>query len=381
MTSSTVELSGFDELFVEFGHDLRAHGINVGSDDVITFCNSLTRLNPADVMDIYWAGRTTLVRKRDLIPIYNARFQKFFLDIGATEIDQRKIKIKASAVAGTTLEVPNSEQGDSKTLEDSETKMGYVASANEIWRSKSFADCTDEELRKFRQLISLLKISPPKRRTFRLKSNEAGKQLDLRKLVRDMMRNFDNGKDLFYIKRKEKLRPVVFILDVSGSMADYSRNLLQIAYSARRANTKVEVFCFGTRLTRITRQLDKRNPDEAMALAGESVFDWDGGTRIGQSLLSFVKESRKARLGRSAIVVICSDGLDQGQPADLEKAMETLSRLAYRIIWVNPHKGDAVEFIPSTLGMIVAKPYIDSIYSGHNLESLTQFATELAKVR
>ena len=91
-----------------------------------------------------------------------------------------------------------------------------------------------------------------------------------------------------YIKRKEKLRSIVFILDVSGSMADYSRNLLQLAYSARRANTKVEVFCFGTRLTRITKSIDKRTPDEAMRLAGESVLDWDGGTRIGDAIAAFV---------------------------------------------------------------------------------------------
>lgn len=381
MTSSQVEIPGLDELFVEFGQDLRSHGLRVGTDDTITFCQALTTLNPTDLMDIYWAGRTTLVRKKEHIALYNTRFQKFFLDLAEIKEDIRKVKLKSSAVAGTTLEIPNTENNTGSDVDDSETKMGYVASASEIWRSKSFAECSEEELLKFRKLISLLKLSPPKRRTFRMKSTDEGKRLDMRKMTRDMMRSFGDSKELIYLIRKEKLRPVVFILDVSGSMADYSRNLLQLAYSARRANTKVEVFCFGTRLTRITRSLDKRNPDEAMRLAGESVTDWDGGTRIGDSLISFVKESRKARLGRGAIVVICSDGLDQGDPADLEKAMETLSRLAYRVIWVNPHKGDAIDFVPSTIGMIVANPYIDAVYSGHNLASLEQFASDLAKVR
>lgn len=381
MTSSQVEIPGLDELFVEFGQDLRLHGLLVGTDDTITFCSALTNLNSTDLMDIYWAGRTTLIRKKEHIPIYNTRFQKFFLDLAEIKEDVRKVKLKSSAVAGTTLEIPNTENNTGSNVDDSETKMGYVASASEIWRSKSFAECSEDELLKFRKLISLLRLSPPKRRTFRMKSTEDGKRLDMRKMTRDMMRAFGDSRDLIYLKRKEKLRPVVFILDVSGSMADYSRNLLQLAYSARRANTKVEVFCFGTRLTRITRSLDKRNPDEAMRLAGESVLDWDGGTRIGDSLISFVKESRKARLGRGAIVVICSDGLDQGDPADLEKAMESISRLAYRIIWVNPHKGDVVDFVPSTIGMIVANPYIDAIYSGHNLTNLEQFATDLANVR
>ena len=114
-------------------------------------------------------------------------------------------------------------------------------------------------------------------------------RLDLRRMVRETMRNLGEPRALAFKKRKLKLRPLVFILDVSGSMADYSRNLLQFAYCARRANTKVDVFCFGTRLTRITRSLDRRNADEAMRLAGEAVLDWDGGTRIGDSLRQFTR--------------------------------------------------------------------------------------------
>ena len=133
------------------------------------------------------------------------------------------------------------------------------------------------------------------------------------------MRGLGEPRDLAYKQRKHKLRPLVLILDVSGSMADYSRNLLQFAYSAKRANAKVEVFCFGTRLSRITKALDRRDPDEAMRQAGEAVLDWDGGTRIGDSLREFTREARRSRLGRGAIVVICSDGLDRGDPQQLER--------------------------------------------------------------
>jgi uncharacterized protein with von Willebrand factor type A (vWA) domain len=199
-------------------------------------------------------------------------------------------------------------------------------------------------------------------------------------MVRDAMRHLGEPRDLAYKQRRHKLRPLVLILDVSGSMADYSRNLLQFAYSARRANAKVDVFCFGTRLTRITRNLDRRDPDDAMRLAGESVLDWDGGTRIGDSLRAFTREARRSRLGRGAIVVICSDGLDRGDPATLAESMETLSRIAHRVIWVNPHKGDAVDYVPATLGMIVADPFIDEVHSGHNLASLERLAGRLAKV-
>jgi uncharacterized protein with von Willebrand factor type A (vWA) domain len=381
MTSSQApELTGFDELFIEFAHDLRFHGMVIGSDDVITYLSSISVLDASDIMDVYWSGRITLVRKKDNIPLYNKRFQAFFLDIGENEPDVRKVKLKSSANAGATLEVPNVEQGLPGEVIEDETRLGYMASAADISRHKAFADCSDEELNRFRKLISMLKVSPPKRRTYRTQSTPKGKVLDMRRMARETMRSLGEPKDLMYIKRKEKLRSIVFILDVSGSMADYSRNLLQLAYSARRANTKVEVFCFGTRLTRITKSIDKRTPDEAMRLAGESVLDWDGGTRIGDAIAAFVKESRRSRLGRGAIVVICSDGLDQGEPQALDKAMQTLSRLAHKVIWVNPHKGDNEDYKPNTIGMMIADPYIDKIYSGHNYKSLEEFARELSRM-
>jgi len=381
MTSSQApELTGFDELFIEFAQDLRFHGLVIGSDDVITYLSAISVLDASDIMDVYWSGRIALVRKKDNIPLYNKRFQAFFLDIGETEPDARKVKLKSSANAGATLEVPNVEQGLPGEVIEDETRLGYMASAADISRHKAFADCSDEEINRFRKLISMLKFSPPKRRTYRTQTTPKGKVLDMRRMARETMRSLGEPKDLMYIKRKEKLRSIVFILDVSGSMADYSRNLLQLAYSARRANTKVEVFCFGTRLTRITKSIDKRTPDEAMRLAGESVLDWDGGTRIGDAIAAFVKESRRSRLGRGAIVVICSDGLDQGEPQALDKAMQTLSRLAHKVIWVNPHKGDNEDYKPNTIGMMIADPYIDRIFSGHNFKSIEEFAKELSRM-
>jgi uncharacterized protein with von Willebrand factor type A (vWA) domain len=381
MTSSQApELTGFDELFIEFAQDLRFHGLVIGSDDVITYLSAISVLDASDIMDVYWSGRIALVRKKDNIPLYNKRFQAFFLDIGETEPDARKVKLKSSANAGATLEVPNVEQGLPGEVIEDETRLGYMASAADISRHKAFADCSDEEINRFRKLISMLKVSPPMRRTYRTQTTPKGKVLDMRRMARETMRSLGEPKDLMYIKRKEKLRSIVFILDVSGSMADYSRNLLQLAYSARRANTKVEVFCFGTRLTRITKSIDKRTPDEAMRLAGESVLDWDGGTRIGDAIAAFVKESRRSRLGRGAIVVICSDGLDQGEPQALDKAMQTLSRLAHKVIWVNPHKGDNEDYKPNTIGMMIADPYIDRIFSGHNFKSIEEFARELSRM-
>jgi uncharacterized protein with von Willebrand factor type A (vWA) domain len=199
----------------------------------------------------------------------------------------------------------------------------------------------------------------------------------MRRMARQMMRTQHEPPMLPRTNRKLRPRPLVLILDVSGSMSDYSRNLLQFAYSTKRASGRVEVFCFGTRLTRITPALDRRRPDEAMELAAGRVADWDGGTRIGASLDEFIRRWGRQGVSRGAIVVICSDGLDRGDPATLANVMERLSRLCHRIVWMNPHKGDDPDFRPNTLGMIVAAPFVDSIVSGHNLRSLGEFAERL----
>lgn len=374
------ESAGFDELFVEFGHRLRDSGLSIGSDDVISFCQGIAELNPTDIADIYWSGRTTLVHRKDQIPTYDIKFREFFLDIEGDEQDARKVKIKSSSSADSVLEIPSVEPASSG-VDDVETKMGLMASTSQIWRNKAFAECTPKELATLRKMISTLKLSPPVRRTRRLRTTPRGNRPNMRKIVREMMRSYGDPKNLFFVKRKIKLRPVIFILDVSGSMADYSRNLLQFAYSARRANTKVEVFCFGTRLTRITNSLNRRTPDEAMLLAGNSVLDWDGGTQIGDSISRYTKDWGRSRFGRGSIVVICSDGLDRGSPEVLSKAMEHLSRLSYRIFWMNPHKGEMPNYQPNTLGMMVAAPYIDEIVSGHNLKSLEEFSRKLMAIR
>lgn len=377
----TVSLpEGFDALLVDFGHALRSVGLPVGTDDILTFCAGAAALDVTDIMDVYWSGRTTLVRRRDHVPIYNVVFRRFFLEIDPATDDERKRTMRSSATAGATLEIPNTEEGLPGEISPEEAKLGYLASTSEVYRHKAFSDCSDEELRQLRRLMSQMRVTPPRKRTHRTTRARRSATLDMRRMARDTMRTLGEPKDLAFKKRRHRLRPLVLILDVSGSMADYSRNLLQFAYSARRANAKVDVFCFGTRLSRITKALDRRDPDDAMRLAGEAVLDWDGGTRIGDSLRQFTREARRSRLGRGAIVVICSDGLDRGDPQALEESMETLGRLAHRVIWVNPHKGDAIDYVPSSLGMIVADPYIDEVHSGHNLASLERLAARLSKV-
>jgi uncharacterized protein with von Willebrand factor type A (vWA) domain len=363
-------------LLTRFGRELRTAGLAVGSGDIIGYCSAMAELDPADLADLYWAGRCVLVRRRDDIAVYDRVFRRFFL--GADDPVAEVLRLNADAasqVSQSALIIPATDPASGER--DDEALLGQMASAAETVRHKAFAACTPEELAAVRRIMARMRLTPPRRRTRRTERARRGLAIDMRRMVRQSMRMHGEPAELYRRDRKLRLRPLILILDVSGSMADYSRNLLQFAYSARRAAARVEVFCFGTRLTRITKELDHRRPDEALARAARHVFDWEGGTRIGASLDDFLRQWGRRGLCRGGIVVICSDGLDRGDPGVLSAAMERLARLSYRIVWLNPHKGTDPAFRPSTLGMMVAAPHVDLLLSGHDLSSLEEFAAVL----
>jgi uncharacterized protein with von Willebrand factor type A (vWA) domain len=370
----------FVAVLVDFAHELRVAELPIGSGDVLTYCAAMATLDPTDLIDLYWAGRATLVTRRDNIPTYDRVFRRFFLDEGEDLPAPLALNIRAHEQLQSVLNVPATEPGKDGRDEE-ETRLGLIGSDAEVLKGKSFAACTDDELAALRRIMARMRLTPPRRRTRRTVSARSGRRPDPRRTVRETMRMHGEPSQLFWRRRRLRLRPLILILDVSGSMADYSRNLLQFAYSARRATARVEVFCFGTRLTRITRQLERRKADDALERAAKSVFDWEGGTRIGESINAFVRDWGRRGLSRGGIVVICSDGLDRGDPAVLAMAMERLSRLCYRVVWMNPHKGNNVDFAPSTLGMMVAAPHIDLMLSGHDLHSLEELAQLLPSLK
>jgi uncharacterized protein with von Willebrand factor type A (vWA) domain len=369
------------ELLVAFGQELREAGLPTGTGDVMTCCAAVAALDPSDLADLYWAGRTTMVTRRDQIPVYDRVFRRFFLDEHDPTASPETLKptIRAATPAQSVLEIPATERGESG--DEEEVSLGLMASDTEVRRDKSFAACTPEELAALRRIMARIRLTPPRRCTRRTVRARTGSRPDMRRTVRETMRTHGEPAELFWRRRRQRMRPLILILDISGSMSDYSRNLLQFAHSTSRAAARVEVFCFGTRLTRITKALERRRADEAMDQAAKAVVDWEGGTRIGDSLDAFVRGWGRRGTSRGAIVVICSDGLDRGDPAVLAHAMERLGRLSHRIVWMNPHKGDAADFQPSTLGMMVAAPHIDLLLSGHDLRSLEELAALLPELR
>ena len=369
----------FTSVLIGFARVLRSAGIKVGTDDVLTYFKSMTPLDPTDLVDLYWAGKTTLLSRHEDMPTYDLTFKKYFLDEDAPAKSQLMLRPQSVAEAEAALVMPSTEP-DSAENDEEPPVLGWMASNVDALKHRSFTACTPEELAALRRIMQRMRLTPPRRRTRRTRTRPAtkGTQPDLRATIRASMRmHGEPPGQLFFQKRKTKLRPLILILDVSGSMADYSRHLLQFAHTAKHAAARVEVFAFGTRLTRITRELTHERVDVALEEAARTVFDWDGGTRIGDSLDAFIRRWGRNGLCRGGVVVICSDGLDRGDPDVLALAMERLARLCHRIVWVNPHKGDNRDFQPSTLGMMVAAPHIDLLLSGHDLASLEELAEML----
>ncbi len=368
--------SAFAGVLTGFGRALRGAGVSVGTGDVVTYCTAAAMLDPADLVDLYWAGRTTLLRRRDDIAAYDKTFRQYFLGAAAPVSEVLMLRASTAAEVEAELIMAATEPGDDPETEE-RALLGLMASDADALKHRSFSACTPDELAALRRIMARLRLTPPRRRTRRTRPGPSGQRPDVRRTIRESMRMHGDPAQMFWRKRRLRLRPLILILDVSGSMADYSRHLLQFAYTARHAAARVEVFCFGTRLTRITGALEHRRPDSALEQASRTVVDWDGGTRIGASLDTFVRRWGRGGLCRGAVVVICSDGLDRGDPEVLATAMERLARLSHRIVWLNPHKGNNQLFRPSTVGMMVAAPHIDLLLSGHDLASLEELAALL----
>ncbi len=382
LVSETVRDQPGEELLhvlVEFGRRLRSAGVLVGTGDVQTFAAAVAPLNPGDLGDLFWAGRVSLVGRQEDLAVYDRVFLHFFLDGPDPDLGERiPLSKHAREQLAAAVDVPMADPPGADLREEQQAELGLVGSDIEVLRGRAFADCTDEECAARRKCMKTNRRTPPRRRTRRYVSARRGHAPDLRRTVRETLRRHGEPPPLRHRVNRLRARKLVLILDVSGSMAEYSRNLLQFAYSTKRAADRTEVFCFGTKLARVTNELDHRSPDEALARASRTVFDWEGGTRIGASLDRFVRDWGRRGLARGAIVVICSDGLDRGDPAVLAKAMERLERLSHAIVWLNPTLQGAAA--PRAMGMLVAAPHIDLLLPGRDLASLQDFAAALPRL-
>jgi len=390
LATSTAEPGGLDGLdhLIGFGRELRRRGLPVGTGRILTFCRAAAVLLPLRREDLYWAGIASLVSRPEDREAFDLAFDEYFgVGAGLPPIARivlpktpetpgdaapaAEVRVEEGLVAARWRAAGQAEEPEG------EAALRIVASAVEVLREKSFADLSEEERRRVTQLIRRLAVTAPLRKTRRLRPSPSGDRFDMRRTLRRSLRTQGEPFHRAWQVRGSRNRPLVLILDVSGSMGPYSRALMQFAFAAMAAGRKVEVFCFGTRLTRVTRSLRTKDPDRALREVGRLVADWEGGTRIGPSIKQMLDRwSQRAAL-RGSIAVICSDGLERGEPELLRQQMARLRRLVHRIVWVNPLKGSP-RYEPLARGMAAALPSIDLFLPGHNLESLEELSRVLA---
>jgi uncharacterized protein with von Willebrand factor type A (vWA) domain len=380
-------LEGFDRL-IGFGRDLRRRGLPVGTGRIVTFCRAAAALLPLRREDLYWAARASLVSRPEDLDAFHLAFDEYFgvgdgfpavgrLEAPRTPAISREAESVAEPMAVTGLVGGRWRAAGDAEEPEGEAALGIVASSAEVLREKSFANLSEEERRRVTHLIRRLAVSAPVRRIRRLRPSPSGDRFDMRRTLRRSLRTEGEPFHRAWRGRGSRSRPLVLILDVSGSMGPYSRALMQFAFAATAAGRKVEVFCFGTRLTRITRSLRTKDPDRALRDLGRLVADWEGGTRIGPSIKQLLDRWSQRTALRGSIAVICSDGLERGDPELLRHQMARLRRLVHRIVWVNPLKGSP-RYEPLARGMAAALPSIDVFLPGHNLDSLEELSRVLA---
>ena len=363
---------------VAFARILRGAGLDVPLDSVIVFVSALSQLGLENRNDVYWAAHSTLVRRHEDTPIFDRAFAVFWDQRIAIETSSAQ----AETVSMTLLVDDENEQDDNdKTAEpiDEENTITLRFSRIETLREKDFALYDDSELREAEQFMSSLRLAGPPKKSLRLiNTNHQGTRHDIRRTMRASLQHDGEPIERYWRQPSERLRRLVVLLDISGSMEPYARALLRFMHAAVVGRQRVEAFTFGTRLTRITKELTSRDPDKALAQTSTQVSDWSGGTRLGECLRSFNDSWGISGMARGSIFVVLSDGWDRGDPEILAEQMQRINRVAFRVIWVNPLKVSP-GYAPLARGMAAAMPFIDDFVEGHSLEAMRQLTEVISR--
>jgi len=322
---------------------------------------------------VYWTLRANFVTRREEIDVFDRAFQAWFLREPLRAFEPPVTPRESRALRREHL----GDRGDAS--DESHETRGY--SAVELLRTKDFAAMTPSELARARKLIAEIAAGRPTRRSRRLRRHHRGRRLDLRATIRESLAAGGDPFRRIVRTRARVPRKLVVLCDVSGSMEAYSRALLLFVHAVRASGKGVEAFVFGTRLTRVTPELDSRDPESAIREASRRVVDWSGGTRIGASLKAYNDVWGRRALTRGAVVVIASDGWEREEAGAglLGRQMERLAHEAFAVVWVNPLKGDP-RYEPLAAGMSAALPHVDRFLAGHNLASLESLSQILGGI-
>lgn len=352
--------------FLGFGRLLRRYGFAVAPEQVSGFMQAVQLLGPGSMTDIREAALATLAPPPDRRDEFEAHFRSHFYGDGEALVEgdsDEETRIKDDGeTSEQEIEVVRQEQG------------GELSSASEQLSVREFQRDGDRLAAFRRKLATAL----PARRSFRTVRTNARGKLDLRRSLREIVSADGDIPSPLLRRRQTVPRKLLMLIDVSGSMKLYTSDYLKLAHAAVQGADRAEVFTFGTRLTRITSALRIRDRNQALARAAAQVDDWDGGTRMGPTLLALLSVPRFSAFARGAALVILSDALERGDHAELEMAMRRLSARAFRLSLATPLAGDP-RFRPATAALRAILPVLDDLVDGSSIAGLTEFILSLAR--
>jgi uncharacterized protein len=355
---------------------MRAGGVRAGMGELLAAHRALAAVDAGSRRGAYFALRAALCSRHEDLEVFDAAFEATFGAEPASPAEQTLAETGSLVLPKLTAPPPPGAPPPTPD-EDAEVEAAPAAWSDvELLKEKDFARYTEAERARARRLIMRLGTRGPTRLSRRTRaSRRRGDHPDHRATLRASLRYGGEPLDRRWREPTLRPRPLVLVIDVSGSMEPYARMLLTYVHACVVARRRVEAFAFGTRLTRLTRELGRRDPDAAFERAAAAVTDWEGGTRIGAAL-SELNRVHGRRIGRGAVVVVLSDGWDRGEPAELAAEMARLSRCAHRLVWLNPLKAQP-GYEPLTRGMVAALPHVDAFLAGSSVRSLEELATLL----
>jgi uncharacterized protein with von Willebrand factor type A (vWA) domain len=375
------------ENIVYFARALRAAGIPLGPRSVIDALDALQAAGVGTRADFYWTLHAVFVKRHEHSMLFDQAFRIFFRKRAYLERLMSMLMPQVQAPAGErappasqrVLDALFSGIGDKiePKKSDVEVDARLTMSDREILEKKDFAQMSAAEIADARQAIKRLALPLNEVRTRRLAPARRGRMVDIRRTLRASMKAGGAVIDLKYLGEKTRQPPIVALLDISGSMSQYTRLFLHFLHGVTDARKRVSTFLFGTRLTNVTRALRERDPDDALAACSSSVPDWSGGTRIGTSLAAFNKRWARRVLSQGAIVLLITDGLERDPDDRLAFEIDRLHRSCRRLIWLNPllrYEG----FEARAGGIRAMLPHVDELRPIHNLDSMAALCRALS---
>lgn len=375
------------ENIVYFARALRAAGIPLGPRSVIDALDAVQAAGVGTREDFYWTLHAVFVKRHEHSLLFDQAFRIFFRKRAYLE---RMLSMLMPQVQAPTDQAPPpasqrvldamfSGIGDQIEREKQEVEIDarLTVSDSEKLARKDFAQMSAAEIAEAKQAMAKLRLPLDEVKTRRVRAARHGHLIDMRRTLRASMKAGGAVIDLKYRGPKTRMPPVVALLDISGSMSQYSRLFLHFLHAVTDARKRVSTFLFGTRLTNVTRALKERDPDDALAACSAAVPDWSGGTRIATSLEAFNRKWARRVLGQGAIVLLITDGLERDGAERLGFELDRLHRSCRRLIWLNPllrFEG----FEAKAGGIRAMLPHVDELRPIHNLDSMSALCRSLS---